>query len=295
VPGPELVLLAANVVYGTSYVVARLALADVGPMTLAFARLLLGAAVLAPLVLRRRAGGRPPARGDRRAVFWMGAFGFTAAMGLSHWGLALSTAVNGALLIAVEPVTLVVLSPLLLGERLTRRELAGTVLALGGATVVVVNGLPGVTVSIVPHWRGDVLLLLSGMAYAAYSLIGRPVLARLPSLPVTVWSLGWGLVTMVPLVGAEWLVGRRPVWTAAALWSTLYLGVVITGMGYLVWNWALERVAAPRAAISLNVQPLVGALLGVLVLGEPLSAFILAGGTAILAGLWLALTGRRPR
>jgi drug/metabolite transporter (DMT)-like permease len=72
----------------------------------------------------------------------------------------------------------------------------------------------------------------------------------------------------------------------------LYLGIVITGLGYLVWNWALERVSASRAAIYLNVQPLVGALLGVVWLGEPLSVFTVAGGALVVLGLWLAVTGR---
>ena len=67
---------------------------------------------------------------------------------------------------------------------------------------------------------------------------------------------------------------------------------MITGLGYLVWNWALERVSASRAAIYLNVQPLVGALLGVVWLGEPLSVFTVAGGTLVVLGLWLAVTGR---
>ena len=131
-------------------------------------------------------------RADRWALFWMGFVGFTLAMATSHWGLFRSTATNGALLLAVEPVTMVALSPLLLGERLTRREGWGTLLAIAGATLVVVNGVPGFTVALVPHWRGDLLLLLSGVCFAAYSLIGRAVLARHPSVTVTAWSLFWG-------------------------------------------------------------------------------------------------------
>jgi drug/metabolite transporter (DMT)-like permease len=72
----------------------------------------------------------------------------------------------------------------------------------------------------------------------------------------------------------------------------LYLAIVITGLGYLVWNWALERVSAARAAIYLNVQPLVGALLGAVWLGELLTVFTVTGGALIVLGLWLALTGR---
>ena len=74
--------------------------------------------------------------------------------------------------------------------------------------------------------------------------------------------------------------------------AVLYLGVIITGIGYLVWNWALERVTAARAAIFLNLQPLVGTLLGVAWLGDLFTGFTVGGGVLIIAGLWLALTGR---
>ena len=66
----------------------------------------------------------------------------------------------------------------------------------------------------------------------------------------------------------------------------LYLGIVITGLAYLVWNWALERVEAPRAAVFLTVQPVAGTLLGVLLLGEPASIFTVVGGGLIVAGVY---------
>ena len=289
----ELVLLTANAVYGTAYVVMRPAVDAFGPVTLAFLRLAIGFAIVAPLGLGGRAAGRAPLSGaDRRGLFWMGFIGFTLAMALAHWGLAWSTATNAALLVATEPIALVALAPVVLGERLTGREGWGTALALLGATVIVVNGVPGLTVAIAPHWRGDLLLLLSGVCFAAYSLLGRPLLARHPSIRVTAWSFLWGLVTTAPLAAVEWQVATRSPWTATSVAAVLYLGVVMTGLGYLVWNWALERVSAARAAIYLNVQPLVGTLLGVVWLGEPLSAFTVAGGCLVVLGLWLALTGR---
>jgi drug/metabolite transporter (DMT)-like permease len=289
----DLVLLAANAVYGTSYVAIRFAVDGVGPTTLAFLRLLIAGAILVPVCLTARgtASDTPP-RTDRRTFFWMGFVGFTLALALSHWGLAWSTATNAALLVATEPVALVALSPIVLGERLTVREGWGTALAVLGATTVVVNGVPGLTVAVAPHWRGDLLLLLSGVCFAAYSLLGRPVLARHRSVTVTTWSFIWGLVTTAPLAALEWHVGRPPVWTPLGVAAVLYLGVVITGLGYLVWNWALERVSAARAAIFLNLQPLVGTLLGVVWLGDLFTGFTVGGGVLIIAGLWLALTGR---
>ena len=84
---------------------------------------------------------------------------------------------------------------------------------------------------------------------------------------------GWGWILLVP--------------------GMLYLGVVITAFGYLLWTWGLARAEASRAAVFITVQPVVGALLGVLFLHEPLTAFTVAGGALVVAGLWLTATGQR--
>ena len=259
---------------------------------LALVRVALGALILAPLTWRRAPAALAAA--DRRRIAWMGVLGFAAAFALANWGLARSTATNAALLIVVEPVAIMLLGPVVLGERLTRREGAGAAAAVAGATLVVLDGVPGVSAALVPHWRGDLLLALSGVAYAAYSLLGRGVLDRHAAALVTARSILWGLAALIPLAAAEWLGGARPAWTAVAIAGTLYLGVVITALGYLAWNWALARVEAPRAAIFLCVQPIVGAALGAALLGEAPGALTLAGGALIVAGLGIAV-GLRAR
>jgi drug/metabolite transporter (DMT)-like permease len=288
-----LLLFGVNVLYATAYVATRVTLHDVPPSTLALARLVIGGLVLAPLA-RRRPSDPALSRDDHRAIAWMGLLGFSAAYVLSHWGIAWSTATNAALLIVVEPVSMMLMSPAYLGERLSRRETAGAALAIVGTVLVVVNGVPGVTAALVPHWEGDLLLVLSGVAYASYSIFGRRVLARHASLGVTARSLAWGAAGLVPVTAAEWGAGLWPAWTATGITGTLYLAVVITAVGYVGWNWALARVPAPRAAIFLNVQPIVGALLGVVLLHEPLTIFTIVGGVALVAGLAVAF-GPRPR
>ena len=285
----DVLLLVANLIYATSYVATRVALDAVPPATLAIARLGLGAFVLVGFV--RGATVARLSRPDRWRIAGMGVIGFAAAFALGNWGLARSTATNAALLIITEPLTLLLLGPAVLGESLSGREWLGAACAVTGALLVVVNGIPGLDPAVGPHWRGDVLLALSGVAYGAYSLLGRPVLARHRALPVTAGSVLWGLPALAPLAAAEWLDGRRPSWTPAAALATLFLGVVITGLGALVWNWALERVTVARAGIFLNVQPVVGAVLGVSVLGERVTAFTVLGGLLVVAGL--VLTVRR--
>ena len=285
------ILLVANLVYSTSYVATRVVLDDLPPAFLALVRLVIGAAVLVPIA-RALEPAETYGRGDAWRIVWMGAVGFAGAFALTNWGLARSTATNAALLIVVEPLSILAFSPLLLGERLNRREAVGAALALLGAIVVVLNGVPGLTHALAPHWRGDLLLVLAGIAYGAYTLLGRGVLSRHGPLGVTARSIVWGAVVMAPLTLAEWLGGARPVLSPGAIAGGLYLAVVITAFGYLVWNWALPRVGAPRAAISVTLQPIGGALLGVTLLREPLTAFTVAGGVLVVVGLWLTVTGR---
>ena len=279
----EVVMLLANVVYGTSYVVARVTLQSVPPATLAFLRLLIAWLVL--LVLSRGERREPMSGADHRAIALMGILGFAGAYICSNWGIAHSTATNGALLITVEPIAMILLSPWYLGERLSRRGAIGAALTILGTVVLVVNGIPGVTEKLVPHWAGDLVLVLAGVAYASYSLLGRRVLERHPPITVTTTSLIWGAAALLPVAGLEGASGARPTWTAGSVAGAVYLAIVITALGYVVWNWALARVPAPRAAIFLNVQPIVGVLLAMLLLGEPVTIFTIAGGLLVVGGL----------
>jgi drug/metabolite transporter (DMT)-like permease len=149
-----------------------------------------------------------------------------------------------------------------------------------------------VTLRILPRWRGDVLLALSGVAYALYSLLGRPLLTAANATAVTARSIVWGAIAMAPLAAFEWMAGHRPTASVPGLAGMFYLAVVITAWGYVVWNWALARVEASRAAAFLTVQPVVGALLGAALLGDPVSVYTGVGGALIVAGLWMSAAAR---
>jgi drug/metabolite transporter (DMT)-like permease len=131
----------------------------------------------------------------------------------------------------------------------------------------------------------------AGIAYGSYSLFGREVLLRHDPLRVTAQSILWGAAGVVAPAALELTALPTVAWSPGLLLAVAYLALVITALGYLVWNWALARVPAPRAAIFLTVQPVLGAALGIALLGEAVTAFTAAGGALIVAGL--AVTVRR--
>jgi drug/metabolite transporter (DMT)-like permease len=128
----------------------------------------------------------------------------------------------------------------------------GAALALVGTLLVVVNGVPGLSKGMVPHWRGDALLILAGVAYGSYSLFGRDVLRRHDPLRVTAQSILWGTLAMVPLAALELPVTIA--WSAGLLLGA-YLSVVITALGYLTgtgrWRGCPRRARPSPSACSL--------------------------------------------
>src|SRR5689334_13572631 len=140
------VAIVANLVGGTSYVGTKVALSGLSETSVIVVRTVVALAVLLPLAGARvvepwRAGGA-----DRRHLVAMGVLGYALPLILGSYGLRRSTATNAALLIGTEPLCVVLLGTLLLGERLGRPRVIALALGLAGATIIVCNGIPFVSV-----------------------------------------------------------------------------------------------------------------------------------------------------
>jgi drug/metabolite transporter (DMT)-like permease len=164
--------------------------------------------------------------------------------------------------------------------------------ALEPVTMLIAFGLGlGAYVTAI-EWRGREVSYLSFVApgMLAYAAFMTPFFQALYAAFIRMhYQRTWEgqLTTQIEMHHVVW---GEILW--AAVLGTVYLAVVITALAYLVWNWALERVPAPRAAVFLNAQPATGALLGVLVLGETLTVFTAFGAALIVGGL--SLTVRTP-
>jgi drug/metabolite transporter (DMT)-like permease len=126
-------------------------------------------------------------------------------------------------------------------------------------------------------------VLASLVAAVAWMLLSRRVTGRHDARTVTTLVTVLGTVML-----ALWVVARNPTFVPrlpAAVWAALaILGVLLTALPTFLWNWGLPRVPAARAGVFINLEPLVGCVLGVLVLGDRLTAAALIGSVAIVCG-----------
>ena len=187
-----------------------------------------------------------------------------------------------------SPAFVVLLAWLFLGEGLGITKVL-TLLMTGSGIVLVVGGYAPAELEIGPLVL--VTGLLAGLSYGLYSIFGRPVAGRLPSSAILAYALLFGsaliVVPAVPTLGT--LEGLSP--TAYAF--LLLMAVVHTTGGFALYTYGLGKLGAGRAAIIASVEPVIAGAVGVVLLGEELTAVKVVGAALVVGGALLAQGGRK--
>jgi drug/metabolite transporter (DMT)-like permease len=265
-------LAAAGVLWGTSFLFGKWALEEMGPAHVTLLRFALASAVLLSYTLFR---GVWPRRCDLPLFLLVGFLTVPATFLVQFWGLSLTGATVAALIIGCGPPMIAVFSRLLFGERLGGRGWAAVMASTVGVAVTVARPSPH------NDWLGDALVLLSMLAVVGWVLLGKRLNGEYPTVPATAWILSFGTLLLAPIALA-WEGVPRLDFTAAGWTSVVVLGVACSAATYALWNWGISRVPASRAGVFINLEPLVGALLGVLVLGETWGPGTVLGGILIV-------------
>lgn len=206
--------------------------------------------------------------------------------------LTLTTAVNTAWLIGLTPLWSAVFSAYLLKERFDAVKVAGLVLGFLGAALVVTRGRVGAAFLALPQTRGDLMILASTLNWAFYTVLGHSLLRRLGPGRATTGALFFGWLMLVPFFAYQAGWREYPRLTAQGWIAVLFLGIACSGLGYLFWYGALEKIEASKVAAFLYLEPLVTLAAAVWWLGESIGLTTVAGGLLVLAGV--ALVQRAP-
>jgi drug/metabolite transporter (DMT)-like permease len=260
-------------------------------VTLVFTRFALGTALLfALLALRRRKLVAPP-RDAWPALVSMGFLGVFVHQMLQAHGLALTTAIHAGWLIGLTPIWSALLAAFFLRERFGARKIAGLLLGFAGALFVVTRGDLSAAALALPSTRGDFLILASTVNWAIYTIVGRRTLARLGSARATAFAMlaGWGMLSPVFVIRSGWT--EYASLSAVGWGAVLFLGIGCSGLGYLFWYAALEKLETSRVAAFLYLEPLVTLAAAVALLHEAVQPAAVLGGLLVLAGVLLVQGG----
>ena len=275
--------LVAAAIWGGMYVVSKVVLDVVPPFSLLTMRLVLGGVTLAPFIFIKT--GINFTWKQWLQVLGVGFIGYGVSLAFQFIGTKLSTAANGALVTSATPAFVLLFAAIILGEHVTRQRLA----ALGLATLGVIIVIDPRNAHLSPElFWGNISLVAAALTWALYSVLIRKVTRGLAVLPVSLVCFVGGLPLTIPAAGIELKMTGLGTITPWVLLGILYLGVISTGLAMFLWNTAFARLEAGVASLTFFAQPVVGAGLGALLLGEQLSGLFLLGGGFIGLGIILA-------
>jgi drug/metabolite transporter (DMT)-like permease len=286
---PRVAAFAAVVLWGISFVATKAALRELSPVTLIFTRFALGVLLLVLILSLRRESLIPP-RDTWLMLALMGFVGIFLHQMIQVHGLTLTTAVRTGWLIGLTPIWSALLAAIFLGERFGPRKVLGLLLGAIGALLVITRGRLSPDVLALPSTRGDLLVVASTFTWTIYTLLGRDTLKRLGSARATTAAMFIGWAMMIPFFvqGAGWQEYRSL--SSTALIAIGFLGIGCSGLGYLFWYAALERIDASQVATFLYIEPVITLLAAVALLGESVAVTTLVGGVLVLLGVLLVQT-----
>ncbi|BFO18227.1 DMT family transporter [Streptomyces sp. KM77-8] len=280
-------VVAAALFWSSSYAVTKQVLEDVGPLSIGAIRFTLAALLLGVMVrLNRHRPARPDAQG-RRLLYLSGFLGITVYFVLENVGVDLSTASDASLIVATYPLMTMLLELVVFRTRMPVLRVTGVLLATFGAFLVVRNGAQ---VGGSSRWTGDILLLLGGLAWAGYNVLGKRASAGQNAVSVTYFQTlagAAGFLLASLLEAGDW---RMPGVTAS--WLLIYLAVACSVGGFLLYNYGLRRMASSVAVNILNLVPVFGVIGAVVINGESIRLAQAAGGVVIIVGVALGMIER---
>lgn len=284
----KIFLVLANLFWAGNYLFGKYVIAEISPLWLTFIRWSVAFLFLLPIsyFLER------PRYGEIMKQFWLplsiaGILGIIGYNLLLYGALEYTSPMNAAIVNALNPAIIVIMSYFLLKERMTFINVIGFVISLVGVLFILTNGhLQWIFQT--SYNRGDLMMLIAGVVWALYSIIGKKL--AVPPITATTCSVFFSIILLfpflflqpIPLAG---LSGKG--WIGIS-----YICLFPSVFSFLFWNMAVKKVGPSYAGIYLNLIAVFTALFTFL-LGGKISASQLIGGAFVLIGVYLATNVRK--
>jgi len=286
--------LIALMIFGWSgnYVAGKIALREFPPLLLTSWRALFAGALILPAWWweRRRYGTRWTWR-EAPSLVALGLLGVTLNQLLFVFGLSRTSVAHAAIFANLTPITVLLLASAGGLERFTAGKLGGMAVALSGVALLK---------TLEPHARnapaaslaGDLLIFAGGVAFALFTVFGKPVTKRHSAITVNAIAYVAGAMVMAPV--AAWQSARFPMASISlGAWAALlFMALFSSVISYLIYYWALGRMAPSQISKFSYFQPPFATALGVIVLGEQVTWALVVSAAVIFAGVFLTERAR---
>ncbi|MDZ5607961.1 DMT family transporter [Bacillus pseudomycoides] len=271
--------LAASI-WGGMYVVSKYVLNFVPPLTLVWLRFIIAFFVLYIILKITERKNKKKIHIHKRdwlLFTWIGFIGYFISITCQFIGTKLSDAHTGSLVTSATPVFMVVFAALILKEKLTARRILSTILATIGVITVI-----RWDIEVGSYFIGTIILVGAAITWALLSIYVKIASSRFSSLVITTYAIFFSLFFITPCMIGELQSSPIGNLNATIILGILYLGIISTAGAFFLWNKGLELMDASIGSLFFFFQPIVGSLLGWLLLNETLNSNFFIGGILII-------------
>jgi drug/metabolite transporter (DMT)-like permease len=280
-------------IWGLSFVAASVVLTTLSPVTLATLRFIIASLIFAPIVASNALKGTSPRPNDLKEMALLGFLSISLYFWLQYTGVKYAGAgVSALLVVGFIPVLTGVASSIILKEAIGRGKALGAATGFLGVALITLPKLTAVNLN-TGFLFGVACLLGNAVCWSLYSTLSRRLMQRTgrPAY-VTGHVTLFGALFLVPLsLTSDW--GALGTLSQGQWLSVLYLAVVCSGGGYLLWNYALSRMESVRAAVWLYLEPVAAFMGEAVILGLLPDTVTVAGGGLVLLGALVTSASKR--
>ncbi|MDA2700275.1 MULTISPECIES: DMT family transporter [Bacillus cereus group] len=274
--------LAASI-WGGMYVVSKYVLDFIPPLTLVWLRFIIAFVVLygiLKLAEKKQKKKVTIRKKDLLLFAWIGFIGYFISITCQFIGTKLSDAHTGSLVTSATPAFMVIFAALILKEKLTARRLLSTIIATIGVIIVI-----GWDIEIGSYFIGTIILVGAAITWALLSIYVKIASIQFSSLVITTYAIFFSLFFITPFMIWELQAASIGTVNTYVILGVLYLGIVSTAGAFFLWNKGLELLDASIGSLFFFYQPIVGSLLGWLLLNETLNSNFFIGGILIICSV----------
>ncbi len=288
---PVLLLILAQLFWAGNGVLGQGVRGVIPPISLAFWRWVLAFFFSLPFTWPHLRRDWPVVRANWPIILILSLTGITLFNTIQYAALQTTSAINSSLLQTLMPSVIILLSWILFREKISGRQGVGVLICIAGAVLVVTRADWAIVRGLRFVW-GDILILIGVLVYALYSVL----LSRRPAMSgggFLAWSFLLGFLMLSPAYLWELSTagGFALTWPVAA--SLLYVGIFPSILSFLCWNYGVVVLGSNRSGLFVNLLPVFTAALSILLLGEIVRWFHLAGLVLIFGGMLLFNRARR--
>lgn len=270
-------------IWGGMFVVVKIIVDEIHPIQLVWLRYLIAIIFLMIFSLLRREKWHWN-WSDLRLIFLIGLIGNTISIVAQETGTWLSSAQTGAVITSATPTFMLIFAWLILKEKMTSVKIISVIMATLGVIMIVGLHLSGNYIL-----YGVLSLIVAALTWALMSVLVKKV-NHYSSLQTTIISTMVAIVCLTPIIMLNpSALGNINFLNIKVILCLFYLGVISTAMAFVMWNQGLKLVNASSSGLFFLLQPIIGTLLGWLLLGENISISFIVGTILIIGSVWFSI------